>query len=249
MRSPSPLVLVGHGAGIHAGKDEPRYQEICRQLTSALDAAVLIIDGPTQGERTPRGADAQEVARNAQLIQADPDTPAMMARDWAAAVEVAQQFVNVGDYALGYIGFSMGVRLGLPTVAAIHAIRAAVFGVGGVPAPGGTAAVLKAYGTPAAQADEIERLTPVESRSADIRAAAARLTDQEILMVNAVDDMLHPVDYAMQLYRAFATPTKRIAFFPGNHSDLRAEALLFAAWWLKRRLDGVAGDDAPTLSF
>jgi fermentation-respiration switch protein FrsA (DUF1100 family) len=172
-----------------------------------------------------------------------------MAIDWAAAAAAATRIIDTAHYPLGYFGASMGTRLGVTTVATMPAIRAAVFAVGGLPAPGGTAAVLKAYGTPADEANEIERLTPVDIRGEELSAEAARLSDQDVLMINAVDDMLHPVDYAMKLYRAFATPRKRIAFFPGNHGDLTVEALQYAAWWLRRRLEGVSSDDEPVALF
>jgi len=55
--------------------------------------------------------------------------------------------------------------------------------------------------------------SPDGERDESALVASAELADQQMLVINAVDDMLHPVDYAMQLYRAFTTPTKRIAFF------------------------------------
>ncbi|MHB1518048.1 MAG: hypothetical protein ACYCVN_08530 [Acidimicrobiales bacterium] len=54
--------------------------------------------------------------------------------DWLITVEA---FSSIGP-PIAYVGFSMGVIFGLPTVAAIRSIRAAVFAVGGIPDGGGS---------------------------------------------------------------------------------------------------------------
>jgi hypothetical protein len=56
-----------------------------------------------------------------------------MVADWQ---KTAEDLSSIGP-AVAYVGFSMGMIFGAPTVASMASIKAAVFGVGGIPTGAG----------------------------------------------------------------------------------------------------------------
>lgn len=61
------------------------------------------------------------------------DAAGWMVADWQTTVDALS---SIGA-AVAYVGFSMGMNFGAPTVASMASIKAAVFGVGGIPTGSG----------------------------------------------------------------------------------------------------------------
>ena len=207
---------------------------MARRFADGLGVSVLAIDGPVHGERAPAGPDRVARFRHSRLALVDPALPAAFAADWSAAVDACRA-VGVGAGPLLYAGFSMGTLLGVPVVAALTDVVAAVFGVGGVPAPGGAGRLIGTVAGPAAAALADELDDPV-LRGRIATEAAATLTGTDVLMLNMTLDVMFPVDGAMALFDAFPGP-KRIAFWEGGHTDLGPEAISMAVDFLRGALE------------
>ena len=98
----------------------------------------------------------------------------------------------------------MGAIFGVPTVAALASIKAAVFVVGGVPAGGGI---------------EDPPLRPL------LLKAASKLGQSQVLMVNTTQDEIFPVEGVHELFDAIPGPNKRLMFWEGKHDDWPPEAI------------------------
>src|SRR5687768_11415482 len=115
----APLVLLGHGA--NGRKDHPVFVRLAERMRDTIGVHVLTIDGPAHGERAPAG-EGEEQLRASRRVMNDEATVPRMVEDWRTAVASARERVDVGDRPLGYIGFSMGTALGIPTVAGIDEV-------------------------------------------------------------------------------------------------------------------------------
>jgi dienelactone hydrolase len=238
-KAPRPLVLLGHGGG--GSKDQPRMGQLAERFATALGAAVLLVDGPVHGQRAPDIDDAEERFRTVRRTLSDPATPGRMAEDWRAAIAHARGLADLADSPAGYVGFSMGTLLGVPTVAAIDEIRAAVFGLGGLVRSGGVPDVARAAGLDERVARIIAEEDDPEARNRAVRDAAVRLGDRQVLMLNMTLDEAFPVDGALELFALFPGP-KRMALWEGGHLELPAEAIDLAVRFLARHL---LGEGAP----
>lgn len=181
------LLLFGHGGG--SSKDETRFVELCRQLADGTGLAVVCIDAVLHGERST-GEDVRPTmgdARNA----------AQMIADWRTTSDALRSLAPP----VAYVGFSMGMLYGAPTVASMPQIKAAVFGVGGIPHP-----------------SMRERLLDV----------ASHLEHPQVLMLNMTQDETFPVAGAHEFFDAIPGRKKRIMFWEGNHVGLPAEAMRHA---------------------
>src|SRR5688500_1951002 len=120
------LLLLGHG--IDGSKEDPRFIALGRTYAEHTGLAAVCIDGPAHGDRAPRTGDPHEdaVAVRRSVTHGGPG----MVSDWQ---KTAEALSSIGP-AVAYVGFSMGMLFGAPTVAAMPTIKAAVFGVGGIPA-------------------------------------------------------------------------------------------------------------------
>jgi pimeloyl-ACP methyl ester carboxylesterase len=183
------LLLLGHGGG--QSKDDERFVGLGRQYAEETGLAVVCIDAVNHGERKP--ADATPDAPP----QWHESTADRMAADWQKTVDA------LGLPALAYVGFSMGMIFGAPTVAAMPGIRAAVFGVGGIPAPGGR---------------EDPRLRAL------LLDAAARI-EAQVLMLTMSQDEIFPVQGTHDFFAALPGRRKRLMFWEGNHVGIPAEAI------------------------
>lgn len=228
---PERLVLLGHGGG--GGKDHPRFQRLAAQLARALGAATLVLDGPVHGDRQPRDGTPLERFRAGRRALIDPELPTRFAEEWRAGIALLRR-EGIGGGALGYAGFSMGVLLGVPVVASLGEVRAAVFGVGGVPAPGGVAQLIGDLAGPEAAAIAEEE-DDADRRGRIVLDAATRLGPTEVLMLNTTGDRVFPPANAFALFDAIPG-AKRIAFWPGGHTDLSGEAIELAIAFLDRAL-------------
>ena len=236
---PQPLLLLGHGGG--GGKDERGFPQIAARFAVALGAAVLAIDGPVHGERQPEIADPVERYRAGRRALVDPEMPARFTEDWRVSI-AALRDNGIGAGPLAYIGFSMGTLLGVPTVAALGAeVVGAVFGVGGVPAKGGVAELIRSVAGDAA-ADIAEEEDDAELRGRIALDAARRTASTtQVLMMNTTRDIVFPIPGALELFDAFAGP-KRIVFWDGGHTDLGSEAMGLATDFLQRVITNSSGD-------
>jgi dienelactone hydrolase len=114
---------------------------------------------------------------------------------------------------VAYVGFSMGMLFGAPTVAAMPTIKAAVFGVGGIPAPGGSE-------DPAMRA----RLLGI----------AAQLEHPQVLMLNMTKDDIFSTEGTHAFFDAIPGRKKRMMFWEGAHSALPSEAVRHSITFLQR---------------
>ena len=204
------LLLLGHGGGT-PGKDSERFIQLCRRYAEGTGLVVLCIDAVDHGERQPSGP-------------LDPGVPQQwhsrvapqMVFDWQQA---SAALAPTGP-ALAYVGFSMGSIFGLPVVAAMSSIQAAVFVVGGVPA-----------------GDWLDD-PPLEGL---LLHAAGRISHADVLMVNMNRDELFPAAGSLGVFNAIPGRRKRLVFWDGGHSDWPAEAINDSIAFINDRL----GDSRP----
>lgn len=185
------LLLLGHGGG--GSKDDERFVGLGRQYAETTGLAVVCIDGPAHGERAPKSGDTHEDERaiRRSIFQGGPG----MVADWQ---KTADALSSIGS-AVAYVGFSMGMLFGAPTVAAMPSIKAAVFGVGGI---------------------------PVEARDkAAWLAVAGKLEHPQVLMLNMTQDTIFPPDGSLAFFAAIPGHKKRLMFWEGGHVGLPAESI------------------------
>lgn len=188
------LLLLGHGGG--QGKDAPGFVELAQRYAAGTGLAVACIDAVDHGERRPTG----EVSPDLPRAWHSTAIPTMVA-DWQA---VAAALADRHGPPLAYVGFSMGSIFGVPVVAAMPTVAAAVFVVGGLPEG-------PWLDDPALEPRLLE--------------AAAGLAHTQLLLVNTTDDELFPVAGAHRLFAAVPGPRKRLLFHPGGHDDWSDELL------------------------
>jgi dienelactone hydrolase len=214
---PWPAVLVGHGAGGH--KEAPIVVRAARELT-ALNCAVVSIDLPFHGDRTPPDEVGLSPAERRNRLGLDgwrernALATAEAVADWRAALDAAQARPEVTDGPAGYFGLSLGTRSGLPLTAAEERIAAAALGLFGYSAAAGPAGVPE----------------------------AARGVTVPVLFLLQWDDELYPRDGGLTLFDLLASPHKTLHANPGRHLDIPAAEITAALEFVARQLhDG--GDD------
>lgn len=186
------LLLFGHG-GAHS-KDSERFVRMCRRYAEQTGLAVVCIDAVDHGERKPSGAGAGlPTGWHSNAIE-------RMVADWQNTVE---GLASIGP-AVAYVGWSMGMIFGAPTVAAIDSVKAAVFGVGGIP----TGPWIN---------DPPLRATLLD--------AASKLAHAQILMLNMTHDQLFRTEDTHRFFDTIPGRTKRLMFWEGDHEDWPAEAI------------------------
>jgi pimeloyl-ACP methyl ester carboxylesterase len=191
----SGLLLLGHG-GAHS-KDSERFVALSRTFAEQTGLAVVCIDAVDHGERRPTG----DGAASAGLPPRWHTTSAgRMVADWE---KTAEALSSIGP-AVAYIGFSMGMIFGAPTVAAMPSIRAAVFVVGGIPSGAGI--------------DD----PPLRDM---LLAAASKLGHAEVLMLNVTRDEVVRTEDTHAFFDAIPGRRKRLMFWEGNHDEWPAEAI------------------------
>jgi dienelactone hydrolase len=180
------LLLLGHGGG-HS-KDAERFVNLSRHYAELTGLAVVCIDAVDHGERKQSAA-GFGIPRAWHSNAID-----QMVDDWQRTVA---GLCAIGP-ALAYVGFSMGAIFGVPTVAAMPSITAAVFVVGGIPAGGGV------------------EDPPLRAALLD---AASHLGAADVLMLNKSGDEICPVEGTQALFDAIPGNNKRLMFWGGNHDD------------------------------
>jgi pimeloyl-ACP methyl ester carboxylesterase len=186
------LLLLGHGGG--SSKDEQLFVALGRQLADGTGLRVVCIDAVGHGER----GDGEDVQRT----MGSEKNAAQMTADWRA---VADELGNP----VAYVGYSMGMLYGAPTVAAMPEIKAAVFGVGGIPS-GATREQL-----PSVMQDRL-------------LAIAAQLTHPQVLLLNMTKDETFPVAGVHKFFDAIPGRKKRLMFWEGDHVGLPTESTRYA---------------------
>jgi dienelactone hydrolase len=189
------LLLFGHGGGY--GKDSERFVRLARSYAEQTGLAVVCIDAVDHGERKSPAASAAAAGLPPRWHS---NAAGQMVADWQ---RTAQALSSIGA-AVAYVGFSMGMIFGAPTVASLTSIKAAVFGVGGFPMGGGI--------------DD----PPLRALLLD---AASRLEHPQVLMLNMTQDEIFPADGAHAFFDAIAGRKKRLMFWEGDHDSWPAEAI------------------------
>lgn len=206
------IVLIGHGGGMH--KDAPFVTRLAGHLAGNVGYAVVAIDAPYHGERTPaeeKGLSALERRERMGLAawrRRNNQATDQAVADWRAAVDAVQRLDAVPDGPVGYFGISMGTRFGIPLAAAEPRIGAAVFGLFGHPA-----------------ADE-----------GDAFARAARQVTIPVLFLLQWDDELFPREDGLALFDLLGTRSKTLHANPGGHLQVPSAELVQAARFLRRHL-------------
>jgi dienelactone hydrolase len=186
------LLLLGHGGG--HGKDSERFVNLSRQYAGMTGLAVVCIDAVDHGERKPVGANPN-VPRGWHS-----NTVNRMVQDWRKTADV---FSSIGP-PIAYVGFSMGTIFGVPTVAEMPSVKAAVFAVGGIPAGGGI---------------DDPQLGSV------LLDAASTLDQPQVLMLNMTQDEIFPTHGTHTLFGKIPGRKKRLMFWEGEHNDWPAEMI------------------------
>jgi pimeloyl-ACP methyl ester carboxylesterase len=133
---------------------------------------------------------------------------ALMTADWRA---VADELGNP----VAYVGYSMGMLYGAPTVAAMPEIKAAVFGVGGIPGSSTRSQL------PNVMHDRL-------------LAVAAQLTHPQVLLLNMTKDETFPVTGVHEFFDAIPGHKKRLMFWEGGHTGLPSESTRHAIAFVNR---------------
>lgn len=186
------LLLFGHG-GAHS-KDSERFVRMCRTYAEETGLAVVCIDAVDHGERKPQGATADVPPRW------HSNTAGQMVADWQ---KTAAALSSIGA-AVAYVGFSLGMIFGAPTAASMATIKAAVFGVGGIPT-----------------GPWIED-PPLRAM---LLGAASRLEHPQILMLNKTQDDVFPTAGTHEFFDAIPGDKKRLMFWEGDHDTWPPEAI------------------------
>jgi dienelactone hydrolase len=186
------LLLFGHG-GAHS-KDSERFVRMCRRYADETGLAVICIDAVDHGERKPDG-----VSTGLPALWHSAATAQMVA-DWQNTVD---GLASIGP-ALAYVGWSMGMIFGASTVAAMASVKAAVFGVGGLPT--GTW-----IDDPALRAMLLD--------------AASKFAHPQVLMLNMTQDQLFRTEDTHRFFDAIPGRRKRLMFWEGEHDDWPLEAI------------------------
>jgi pimeloyl-ACP methyl ester carboxylesterase len=177
------ILLLGHGGA--KSKDSERFVGLSRLYAEGTGLAVVCIDAVDHGERISLGAGA------GLPVEWHSRSVANMVSDWD---KTARALSWIGPE-VAYVGFSMGAIFGVPTVAALASIKAAVFVVGGVPAGGGI---------------EDPPLRPL------LLKAASKLGRSQVLMVNTTQDEIFPVEGVHELFDAIPGSNKRLMFWKAH---------------------------------
>ncbi|MBS2532533.1 alpha/beta hydrolase [Catenulispora sp. NF23] len=192
----APLVLIGHGGGIH--KKAPASAGRARRLVLGCGFHAVAIDAPGHGDRPRTEHDEREIdALYAACEAGEPQGPIVVrynARlaeqavpEWRATLDALQELPEIGtDGPVGYWGLNMGTATGVPLIASDARITAAVLG----------------QHWPDALAEPAKRITiPIEF---DLQW----------------DDEHIPREAGLALFDAFGSPEKTLHVNSGRHKEL-----------------------------
>ena len=138
-----PLVLMGHGGSQH--KKFAGLVDRAHKYVRDFGFAVVAIDAPGHGDRTPSEQGAQFVAELRKKMAAGQPVGEIVAHEmsrlalqavpeWQATLDAVQSLDSLGkDGLIGYWGLSMGAAIGVQLIAAEARISAAILGLAGLP--------------------------------------------------------------------------------------------------------------------
>lgn len=199
------LVLACHGGSGH--KLSPAVLAIA-QACLPLGLTVLAIDGPVHGDRRTDGnLDPSVAVRAFRAAWQQGLGRSSMAREMAAALDLALRRPGWATLPVGYIGVSMGTAYGIPLLASDPRVRAAAIGLWGLDFPGS------------------EHL-----------GESARAIQCPVWFAQQWDDQTFSRTGVHALFDAIASPDKRLMAFPGPHRELEGERLREAIRFLADRL-------------
>jgi pimeloyl-ACP methyl ester carboxylesterase len=198
----APLVLMGHGGGLH--KKTPALVARAHDVVTTWGFSVVAIDAPGHGDR-PRTAEDERARAELRQAQAAGDTgrfesisvrylTSLAERavpEWQATLDALQELPEIGTEApIGYGGgISLGTAIGVPLTAIEPRIAAAIFG-GGFFVYGALIEAARGITVP------IQFLLPWDDEYVDRRSALA-------------------------LFDAFASKEKTLHANPGDHRTIR----------------------------
>ena len=198
----APLVLMGHGGGLH--KKTPAQVARARHCVITYGFTVVAIDAPGHGDR-PRTAEDEQVRADLRQAMAAGETEriksisvrygaALAERavpEWQATLDALQALPEIGTKGpSGYGGgISLGTAIGIPLTAVEPRITAAIFGGGFV----------------------------VHQALID----AARRITVPVQFLLPWDDEHVDRQSALALFDAFASKEKTLHANPGDHRNIR----------------------------
>ena len=198
----APLVLMGHGGGLH--KKTPALAARAREAVTTWGFTVVAIDAPGHGDRPRTAEDEQARAGMRQALEAG-DTgrfESVSVRyaislteravpEWQATLDALQELPGIGAEApVGYGGgISLGTAIGIPLTVADPRITAAIFGGGFFVYPA-------------------------------LTEAARRIT-VPVQFLLPWDDEYVSRQSALALFDAFASTDKTLHANPGDHRTIR----------------------------
>jgi dienelactone hydrolase len=198
----APLVLMGHGGGLH--KKAPELVSRAHRYVTTWGFCVAAIDAPGHGDR-PRTTDDERTRDGLRQAMVAGETErvasisaqygAVLARravpEWQATLDALQQLPEIGAEApVGYGGgITLGTAIGIPLTATEPRIRAAIFGGGFVVRE-------------------------------PLMEAARRIT-VPVQFLLPWDDEHVDRQSALALFDAFASPEKTLHANPGDHRTIR----------------------------
>lgn len=196
----TPLVLMGHGGGLH--KRHPGLVARARDAVLRDGFAVAAIDAPGHGDR-PRSTEDQrwvdtmlaERASGRSMAATIAAYNSSLAEravpEWRATIDALLEVPEIGrDAPVGYSGMTLASAIGIPLIAAESRVTAAIFG--GV----------FVY-------DEITR--------------AARQVTIPIEFLLPLDDPEIDRQSGLDLFEEFASEDKTLHAFPGSHFTVPVE--------------------------
>src|SRR5690242_2677802 len=198
----APLVLMGHGGGLH--KKTPALRSRARDTVTTWGFTVVAIDAPGHGDR-PRTAEDERARAELKQAMTEGDTESVeeitvrygtalaqrAVPEWQATLDALQQLPAIGTEApIGYGGgITLGTGIGIPLTAVEPRITAAIFGGGFV------------------------------VREALIEAARRITVPVQFLL--PWDDQHVDRGSALALFDAFASTEKTLHANPGDHRTIR----------------------------
>jgi dienelactone hydrolase len=172
------VVVVQHG---RSGHRKVPYVRGAAKRWSRDGLAVVAIDAPYHGDRALD--QIPDLARNEPFLT-------QMVGDLRRLCSAIGSDQRLAGLPVGYVGFSMGVLVGVPFMAVERRIRAAVFLVGGATGTGTT----------------------------DPATYAPLIRDRPVLLVSADRDEVFNRAAVTALYEAFGG-SQELLVFPGTHGD------------------------------
>lgn len=198
----APLVLMGHGGGLH--KKTPGLSARAHDTVTTFGFTVVAIDAPGHGDR-PRTAEDEQARADIRQAVAAGDTERFESvsvryvtslaeravPEWRATLDALQQLPGIGTEApIGYGGgMSLGTAIGIPLTSVEPRITAAIFG-GGFFVHQALIQAAKRITVP------IQFLLPLDEEYVDRRSV-------------------------LELFDAFASKDKTLLANPGTHRNMR----------------------------